>query len=155
MAVRSIKKVVKGVRTKEGAGVSLLRVMSPPNTTFDEVDPFLMMDYFRSDDPKDYSAGFPDHPHRGFETVTYMLSGQMAHADKCGNHGLVHSGGVQWMTAGKGIIHSEIPSQENGLMAGFQLWVNLPKKIKCANRGIKTFNRNRYQSYHWMRTAQW
>jgi len=130
MALRSIKKVVEGIHTSDGDGVNLLRVMSPPRTTFQEMDPFLMMDYFSSEDPEDYSAGFPDHPHRGFETVTYMLAGKFAHADKCGNRGLLQTGSIQWMTAGKGIIHSETPMQENGLIAGFQLWVNLPKKDK-------------------------
>jgi redox-sensitive bicupin YhaK (pirin superfamily) len=96
----------------------------------DHFDPFLLLDEFRSDDPNDYIAGFPDHPHRGFETVTYMLAGRMKHGDNQGNTGLLGPGSVQWMTAGRGIIHSEIPQQEDGLMWGFQLWVNLPASLK-------------------------
>jgi len=130
MALRTVKKLVSGTRTSDGAGVKLLRIISTRSLPSDEVDPFLMLDYFSSDDPSDYVAGFPDHPHRGFETVTYMLSGKFAHKDKCGNSGLLESGSIQWMTAGKGIIHSETPMQEKGLIAGFQLWVNLPKKDK-------------------------
>jgi len=130
MAVRTVKKLASGVRTSDGAGVKLLRIISTRSMPAEEVDPFLMLDYFSSDDPSDYVAGFPDHPHRGFETVTYMLAGKFAHKDKCGNHGLLQSGSIQWMTAGKGIIHSETPMQEKGLIAGFQLWVNLPKKDK-------------------------
>jgi redox-sensitive bicupin YhaK (pirin superfamily) len=98
--------------------------------TLDSFDPFLLLDEFRSDDPNDYLAGFPDHPHRGFETVTYMLAGRMRPGDNQGNTGLLGPGSVQWMTAGKGIVHSEFPEQEEGLMWGFQLWVNLPAKDK-------------------------
>ncbi len=100
------------------------------NADLDHLDPFLLLDEFRSDDPNDYIAGFPDHPHRGFETVTYMLAGKMEHQDHAGNRGLLIGGGAQWMTAGRGIVHSETPKQEDGLMWGFQLWVNLPAKSK-------------------------
>lgn len=100
--------------------------------TLDHFDPFLLLDEFRSDDPNDYIGGFPDHPHRGFETVTYMLAGRMKHGDNQGNTGLLGPGSVQWMTAGRGIVHSEMPQQENGLMWGFQLWVNLPAADKMS-----------------------
>jgi len=119
---------VAAVPTSDGAGVRLSRAIA--NAELDHLDPFLLLDEFRSDDPDDYIAGFPDHPHRGFETVTYMLAGKMAHADHAGNRGLLSSGGAQWMTAGRGIIHSETPKQDNGLMWGFQLWVNLPAASK-------------------------
>lgn len=106
----------------------MTRVMGTPR--LDHFDPFLLLDEFRSDDPNDYIAGFPDHPHRGFETVTYMLAGRMKHGDNQGNTGLLGPGSVQWMTAGRGIVHSEFPQQEEGLMWGFQLWVNLPASDK-------------------------
>jgi redox-sensitive bicupin YhaK (pirin superfamily) len=106
----------------------MTRVIGTP--ALDHFDPFLLLDEFRSDDPDDYIAGFPDHPHRGFETVTYMLAGRMKHGDNQGNTGLLGPGSVQWMTAGRGIVHSEMPQQENGLMWGFQLWVNLPASDK-------------------------
>ena len=114
--------------TSDGAGVRMTRVIATPQ--LDHFDPFLLLDEFRSDDPGDYIAGFPDHPHRGFETVTYMLAGAMKHGDNKGNTGLLGPGSVQWMTAGRGIIHSEMPQQEDGLMWGFQLWVNLPSGEK-------------------------
>ena len=128
MAERSIERVVHAVPTSDGAGVRLSRAIA--SAELEQLDPFLLLDEFRSDDPRDYIAGFPDHPHRGFETVTYMLAGKMEHADHAGNRGLLTSGGAQWMTAGRGIIHSETPKQEDGLMWGFQLWVNLPAKDK-------------------------
>jgi hypothetical protein len=106
----------------------MTRVIGTP--ALDHFDPFLLLDEFRSDDPNDYIAGFPDHPHRGFETVTYMLAGRMKHGDNQGNSGLLGPGSVQWMTAGRGIVHSEMPQQENGLMWGFQIWVNLPASDK-------------------------
>ncbi|HET6724847.1 MAG TPA: pirin family protein, partial [Gammaproteobacteria bacterium] len=109
-------------------GVRLNRMMGTPQLP--DLDPFLMLDEFRSDDANDYIAGFPNHPHRGFETVTYMLAGRMRHGDNQGNSGLLTAGSVQWMTAGRGIVHSEMPEQEDGLMWGFQLWVNLPAKDK-------------------------
>jgi redox-sensitive bicupin YhaK (pirin superfamily) len=128
MTDRRIEKTVKAMATSDGAGVRLSRAIA--NAELDHLDPFLLLDEFRSDDPSDYIAGFPDHPHRGFETVTYMLAGKMEHADHAGNRGLLVGGGAQWMTAGRGIVHSETPKQENGLMWGFQLWVNLPAKSK-------------------------
>ena len=114
--------------TSDGAGVRMTRVIATEQ--LDHFDPFLLLDEIRSDDPGDYIAGFPDHPHRGFETVTYMLAGSMKHGDNKGNTGLLGPGSVQWMTAGRGIIHSEMPQQEDGLMWGFQLWVNLPARKK-------------------------
>ncbi len=112
----------------DGAGVKLSRIIGQPELP--DLDPFLMLDAFGSDDPAAYIAGFPDHPHRGFETVTYMLAGRMRHRDNKGHEGLLTAGSVQWMTAGRGIVHSEMPKQEQGLMQGFQLWVNLPAKDK-------------------------
>ena len=112
----------------DGAGVKLSRVIGQPQLP--DLDPFLMLDVFGSDDPKAYIAGFPSHPHRGFETVTYMLAGRMRHRDNKGHEGLLTPGAVQWMTAGRGIVHSEMPEQDHGLMKGFQLWVNLPAKDK-------------------------
>lgn len=130
-ATRSSRRIVRKLRgqpTSDGAGVRMTRVIGTP--ALDHFDPFLLLDEFRSDDPNDYIAGFPDHPHRGFETVTYMLAGRMRHGDNQGNTGLLGPGSVQWMTAGRGIVHSEFPEQEEGLMWGFQLWVNLPARDK-------------------------
>jgi redox-sensitive bicupin YhaK (pirin superfamily) len=118
----------RGMAASDGAGVKLTRVIGQP--ALPDLDPFLMLDEFGSDDPTAYIAGFPDHPHRGFETVTYMLAGRMRHRDNKGNEGLLTAGSVQWMTAGRGIVHSEMPEQEEGLMQGFQLWLNLPAKDK-------------------------
>lgn len=126
--VREAQQIFKGVPTSDGAGVQLTRIIGSPGINM--LDPFLLLDAFNSDQPQDYIAGFPAHPHRGFETVTYMLAGKMRHKDNHGNIGLIESGGVQWMTAGSGIIHSEMPEQENGLLSGFQLWVNLPASDK-------------------------
>src|SRR5215813_789988 len=117
-----------GMPASDGAGVKLNRIIGQP--ALPDLDPFLMLDEFGSDDPAAYIAGFPSHPHRGFETVTYMLAGRMRHRDNAGNEGLLGPGSVQWMTAGRGIVHSEMPEQEEGLMQGFQLWVNLPAKDK-------------------------
>ncbi|MCK7494391.1 MAG: pirin family protein [Comamonadaceae bacterium] len=125
---REVERLVKGVPVSDGAGVKLLRVLTADLQR--RLDPFLMLDEFRSDNPDDYLAGFPNHPHRGFETVTYMLAGRMRHRDNAGHEGLLTAGGVQWMTAGRGIVHSELPEQEDGLMHGFQLWVNLPARDK-------------------------
>src|SRR4249919_3289488 len=111
-AVREVARKIRGVPTSDGAGVRMTRVIGQP--ALDSFDPFLLLDEFRSDNPDDYIAGFPDHPHRGFETVTYMLAGKMEHADHAGNRGLLTGGGAQWMTAGRGIVHSETPKQENG-----------------------------------------
>ena len=128
---RSLERCVTGRPTRDGAGVRLTRVLT--SDLQQRLDPFLMLDQFGSDDPKDYGAGFPSHPHRGFETVTYMIAGRMRHKDSTGGEGLLQNGGVQWMTAGRGVIHSEMPEQEEGRMEGFQLWLNLPGKDKmCA-----------------------
>ncbi|MDC7707532.1 pirin family protein [Vogesella indigofera] len=134
---RTVEQQVVGMPTSDGAGVKLTRVLT--QNLQRRLDPFLMLDEFRSDNPGDYIAGFPSHPHRGFETVTYMLAGRMRHRDSGNNEGLLGPGGVQWMTAGRGVIHSEMPEQEDGLMHGFQLWINLPaacKMIPAAYRDI-------------------
>lgn len=120
---RTIERLVKGQATSDGAGVKLSRILT--QDLQHRLDPFLMLDAFGSDQPDDYIAGFPDHPHRGFETVTYMIAGRMLHRDSAGHEGLLQNGGVQWMTAGRGVIHSEIPQQADGVMEGFQLWLNL------------------------------
>src|SRR3954452_22077909 len=125
---RRVVRTIRGQPTSDGAGVKLTRVIG--QRELDTLDPFLMLDEFRSDSASDYIGGFPNHPHRGFETVTYMLAGRMRHGDNQGNSGLLTPGSVQWMTAGRGIVHSEMPEQENGLMWGFQLWVNLPASEK-------------------------
>jgi quercetin 2,3-dioxygenase len=125
---RTIEHIITGVATSDGAGVKLTRVLT--QNLQQRLDPFLMLDNFHSDDPDDYIAGFPDHPHRGFETVTFMIAGRMRHRDNAGHEGLLQNGGVQWMTAGRGIIHSEMPEQEDGVMEGFQLWLNLPAQRK-------------------------
>ncbi len=125
---RYVKKLVSGIPATDGAGVELVRVIGQP--ALDSLDPFLLLDAFRSDNPDDYIAGFPAHPHRGFETVTYLLNGRMRHKDSAGHEGVIEAGGIQWMTAGRGIIHSEMPEQQNGLLQGFQLWVNLPAEHK-------------------------
>jgi redox-sensitive bicupin YhaK (pirin superfamily) len=130
-SVRAATALHRGVPTTDGAGVSLTRVIG--HSALRHLDPFLMLDRFHSDDPSAYIRGFPDHPHRGFETVTLMLDGRMRHRDSRGNSGLIEGGGSQWMTAGRGIIHSEMPEQVQGLMSGFQLWLNLPAREKmCA-----------------------
>lgn len=125
---REIERIVQGIATSDGAGVKLTRVLT--NQLQQRLDPFLMLDNFGTDNPDDYIGGFPDHPHRGFETITYMIAGRMRHRDSAGNEGLLQNGGVQWMTAGRGIVHSELPEQEEGRMDGFQLWLNLPAKDK-------------------------
>src|SRR5699024_3022156 len=124
----SIRNIVKGRATQDGAGVKLRRSLGA--TPHARMDPFLMLDEFYSDDPNDYIAGFPSHPHRGFETITYILEGCMRHEDHLGNSGLLETGGVQWMTAGRGIIHSEMPEQKEGRLRGFQIWLNLPAEDK-------------------------
>lgn len=131
--MRKLNQIITAVRTSDGAGVSLYRSLG--QAAHARLDPFLMLDEFGSDRPNDYIAGFPPHPHRGFETVTYMLEGHMLHEDHLGNKGHLRSGDVQWMTAGRGIIHSEMPQQEEGLMRGFQLWINLPSKEKMKPAG--------------------
>ena len=125
---RRVSRVVKGMPATDGAGVELTRVIGQP--VLQMLDPFLLLDAFRSDKPEDYIAGFPPHPHRGFETVTYLLAGRMRHRDNAGHEGIIEAGGIQWMTAGKGIVHSEMPEQENGMLEGFQLWINLPASHK-------------------------
>ena len=125
---RGVERVISGQFVMDGAGVKINRVLT--NTLQRRLDPFLMLDAFGSDKAGDYIAGFPEHPHRGFETITYMLAGRMRHRDSGGNEGLITDGGVQWMTAGRGVIHSEMPEQNEGLMEGFQLWLNLPARDK-------------------------
>jgi redox-sensitive bicupin YhaK (pirin superfamily) len=125
---RRVERVINGQPTSDGAGVKLTRLLTQDLQR--RLDPFLMLDNFASDDPNDYGAGFPDHPHRGFETVTYMIQGRMRHRDSAGHEGLLQNGGVQWMTAGRGVVHSELPEQEQGVMEGFQLWLNLPSGDK-------------------------
>ncbi len=125
---RPVARLVRGSATSDGAGVNLIRMF--PSHELDMLDPFLLLDNFSSNDPNDYLAGFPPHPHRGFETVTYLLHGNMRHRDSTGHEGVIRSGGVQWMTAGSGIEHSEMPEQQDGWMSGFQLWVNLPSSDK-------------------------
>jgi redox-sensitive bicupin YhaK (pirin superfamily) len=132
---RTLQKIIRSVPASDGAGVKLRRSLG--QTQHARVDPFLMLDEFSSDNPDDYVAGFPSHPHRGFETVTYMLDGHMLHEDHLGNQGHLMSGGAQWMTAGRGIIHSEMPQQESGRMRGFQLWINLPAKEKMKAAGYR------------------
>lgn len=137
MNVRRVVRSTRGVQTSDGAGVRLRRLMGGSGGTLPSIDPFLMLDFFDSPNASDYIAGFPSHPHRGFETVTYMLNGRMRHRDNHGGEGLIEAGGVQWMTAGRGIVHSEMPEQSDGLMRGFQLWVNLPARQKMAAPGYQ------------------
>lgn len=125
---RNVQQIVKGINTSDGAGVKLKRILGSPE--LNQLDPFLLLDEFKNDNPDDYAAGFPDHPHRGFETVTYMMAGSFTHRDSKGHEGHLTAGSVQWMTAGKGIIHSEMPEQADGLAWGYQLWLNLPAKLK-------------------------
>ena len=125
---RGVERLVAGKATSDGAGVKLTRVLTQDLQR--RLDPFLMLDAFHSSNPDDYMGGFPSHPHRGFETVTYMIAGRLRHSDNAGHEGLLQNGGVQWMTAGRGIVHSEMPEQEHGLMEGFQLWLNLPAQDK-------------------------
>ena len=134
---RRIERSIRGMATSDGAGVKLTRVIGTP--LLRQVDPFLMLDEFRSDDPAQYSAGFPDHPHRGFETISYMISGRFRHKDSRGNQGVLAPGGAQWMTAGRGIVHSEMPEQVEGLAHGFQLWLNLPRRDKMCEPSYRDF----------------
>ena len=135
MTNRQVAQRVQGVGTQDGAGVSLTRIIGQP--LLRHLDPFLMLDFFGSDQPNEYLAGFPAHPHRGFQTVTYMLKGKMRHKDSVGNEGVIETGGIQWMNAGRGIIHEEMPEQTDGLLKGFQLWVNLPAKDKMSAPGYQ------------------
>lgn len=134
---RPVEALVIGRPTRDGAGVRLTRVLT--SDLQHRLDPFLMLDAFGSDEAADYIAGFPDHPHRGFETVTYMIAGRMRHRDSAGHEGLLENGGVQWMTAGRGVIHSELPEQEEGRMEGFQLWLNLPARDKLCEPWYRDF----------------
>lgn len=137
MKNRTLSKTFSGIDTADGDGVKLTRIIGSPQLNM--LDPFLLLDCFESDQAQDYLGGFPEHPHRGFETVTYLLNGKMRHKDNAGHEGVIEPGGVQWMTAGRGILHSEMPEQENGLLQGFQLWVNLPRSAKMSEP--------RYQEY--------
>ena len=137
VTMRGLLSSTKGESTMDGDGVKMTRVIGTHSLNM--LDPFLLLDAFESDKPNDYIGGFPSHPHRGFETVTYMLAGRMRHKDSMGNEGVIESHGVQWMTAGRGIVHSEMPQQESGLLKGFQLWVNLPKKDKMCEPAYQEF----------------
>jgi hypothetical protein len=143
--LRSIEQLVDGVLTSDGAGVTLTRVIT--SKLQNRLDPFLLLDAFGSDIPDEYIAGFPDHPHRGFETVTYMLAGKMRHRDNAGHEGLLSAGGVQWMTAGRGLIHSEMPEQKDGTMEGFQLWLNLPASRKMNDPWYQDFQSDEIPEY--------
>jgi redox-sensitive bicupin YhaK (pirin superfamily) len=134
---RELLSTTAGQPASDGAGVKLTRIIG--TQALNVLDPFLLLDAFESDQPDDYIGGFPSHPHRGFETVTYLLAGRMRHKDSAGNEGVIEPGGVQWMTAGKGIVHSEMPEQEDGLLMGFQLWVNLPAAAKMSNPAYQEF----------------
>ena len=137
---RELSSLSQGHLASDGDGVKLTRLIG--NKDLNMLDPFLLLDLFESDQPNDYIGGFPEHPHRGFETVTYMLAGKMRHKDNAGNEGVISANGVQWMTAGKGIVHSEMPEQESGLLKGFQLWVNLPKTHKMTEPAYQEFPAN-------------
>ena len=138
---RRVQRRVRGLPTSDGAGVRLTRIIGQP--ALPEFDPFLLLDEFGTDRPEDYIAGFPDHPHRGFETITYMLEGRMRHRDHHGHEGVLGPGGVQWMTAGRGIIHSEMPEQQEGRLRGFQLWINLPAREKMTAPRYQEFGPER------------
>jgi redox-sensitive bicupin YhaK (pirin superfamily) len=137
---RRITKISRGLPTSDGAGVKLTRMLGHRGLM--DLDPFLMLDQIRSDESADYMAGFPNHPHRGFETVTIMLDGKMRHGDNKGHSGVIEGGGIQWMTAGRGIVHSELPEQDNGRLWGFQLWVNLPARLKMTDPGYQEFSKD-------------
>ena len=136
--MREVERIVNGIKSTDGDGVQLTRVIGSHELSM--LDPFLLFDAFESNEAQDYIGGFPSHPHRGFETVTYLLAGRMRHKDSEGREGVIEPGGVQWMTAGRGIIHSEMPEQENGLLHGFQLWVNLPAKDKMTAPAYQEFS---------------
>jgi len=140
-STRTVRRIVRGMPTSDGAGVKLRRVIGQPQLP--DLDPFLMLDEFGTDRAEDYIAGFPDHPHRGFETVTYMLDGRMRHRDNHGNEGVLVPGSVQWMTAGRGLVHSEMPEQQEGRMRGFQLWLNLPASEKMTAPKYQEFGPER------------
>lgn len=136
-----VGRTLRGMPASDGAGVKLTRVIGTPE--LEMLDPFLLLDEFGTDQPEDYLAGFPEHPHRGFETVTYMLDGRMRHKDNHGNEGVLVPGSVQWMTAGRGLVHSEMPEQQEGRMRGFQLWVNLPARDKMAEPQYQEYSPDR------------
>ena len=138
LILRRVSRIIKGMPATDGAGVELTRVIGQP--VLPMLDPFLLLDVFRSDKSEDYIAGFPSHPHRGFETVTYLLAGRMRHKDNAGHEGVIEPGGIQWMTAAKGIVHSEMPEQENGMLEGFQLWVNLPASHKMDQAAYQEYS---------------
>ena len=140
---RVVQNVINSRPTSDGVGVKLFRALSPGVTN---IDPFLMLDEISSDDSADYMGGFPSHPHRGFETVTYMLKGKMRHKDHLGNEGILKDGSVQWMTAGRGVIHSEMPEQTEGVLHGFQLWVNLPSKEKMKPAAYQEFSADEFST---------
>jgi hypothetical protein len=140
MSTRTLREIVASIPASDGAGVKLLRSVGRQDRL--RLDPFLMLDHFSSENPDDYVAGFPAHPHRGFQTVTYILDGHMLHEDHLGNRGDLKSGGVQWMNAGRGIIHSEMPQQDRGRMRGFQLWINLPAREKMTPAGYRDIQPN-------------
>jgi redox-sensitive bicupin YhaK (pirin superfamily) len=138
MKIRNAQRIIQTTEVSEGAGVTVHRSIGTP--ALRNLDPFLMLDHFGSDEPGEYIAGFPDHPHRGFNTFTYMLDGHMLHQDSMGNKGDLRSGGAQWMKAGSGVIHSEMPQQNEGLMRGFQLWINLPAKDKMSSPAYQEYS---------------
>lgn len=138
LKVKELHSQMTGFATSDGDGVNMTRLIGSQQINY--LDPFLLLDAFGSDEPNDYIGGFPSHPHRGFETVTYLLAGKMRHKDNAGNEGVIEAGGVQWMTAGKGIVHSEMPEQEDGLLSGFQLWVNLPASNKMTDPAYQEFS---------------
>ncbi len=143
---RGIERLIQGQATSDGAGVRLTRLLTQDLQR--RLDPFLMLDLFGTDNPGDYIGGFPDHPHRGFETVTYMLQGRMRHRDSAGNEGLLAPGGVQWMTAGRGVVHREMPEQQAGAMEGFQLWLNLPARDKMRAPWYRDIGSNEVPEWH-------
>ena len=145
MSARQIAKIIKATAVSEGAGVTVHRTIGTP--ALRNLDPFLMLDHFGSDDPDEYIAGFPDHPHRGFITLTYMLDGHMLHRDSMGNKGDLKAGGAQWMKAASGVIHSEMPQQTAGLMRGFQLWINLPAQQKMSEPAYQEFSSEAIPEY--------
>ena len=146
MVKRKITQVIEGIKTSDGAGVNLTRIIGTPELNM--LDPFLLLDEFGSDNPDDYIAGFPPHPHRGFETITYMMNGKFRHRDSAGNEGYLRDGSVQWMTAGRGVIHSEMPEQTKGLVRGFQLWLNLPQKKKMIDPSYQDIHAERIPVIH-------
>lgn len=146
MSIRQVEKLIPARAVTEGAGVTVHRTIGTP--ALRHLDPFLMLDHFSSNDPDDYIAGFPDHPHRGFITLTYMLDGHMLHQDSMGNKGDLKSGGAQWMKAASGVIHSEMPQQSAGLMRGFQLWINLPAREKMTAPAYQEYSPDAIPQYN-------